>query len=364
MHLISYIRANIYSGRGPLVGRAHWASFVSALCWLCGAALVVPVTATAQLNSIQSARVLSSRMPRTWASVRWDTVWVQGGPDGTVTFGAPVAIVSRGGTVYVGDGMLHEVVALDAHTGKVKWRVSSGTGLELKNPSTLVPLENGALLVADPSTSRLYVIGAGGNGHREVTLPQSAGLLHSACALDGGTWALEIFEAGAPLVLVDTTGRIVGRRSSKFERTKNGMFAGQAQFAGESEPGACVLMQLHGEAFSWLAPDGTPGVARPYITTSSRYEALRTKDARELLPQTALSGVVGGGELWIATPNPQADSANIIDRYHSNGAYFGSLRVPRNISLFARAGDVLYIVHGFAGRPVVSALRVTVSPSK
>jgi hypothetical protein len=299
---------------------------------------------------------------------RWGVLWTIGGTAEDTTLLYPTRLVADGGKVYVLDPGGPRVLAFFISTGKLAWtygRLGSGPS-EMRKPNA-IGLRNSRLLIADAALSRITALDTTGRTLKETQL-QSGLFVHDMCVQSDTSLVIVGPEpSGSALTAFGADGKVTAMLQAPELKAPPGLPFPPVLATAVPNAGGCVFAAQRQNALLMLQADSriavTPyieGYTNPKAETNARGEPVRPRSA-------ALAIATDNQRVIVAFEGASAEAGHILDFYSaSTGQYQFSIPAPyppiKRVVSIAKAGNIVVILYGRDGGPVITAYAVSGLP--
>lgn len=310
--------------------------------------------------------------PRTMEEIRWERVFRIGGrPGDTLLFGLPRIAADSTGVSAV-DRHAGRVLRFD-RSGGVRWSFGRAGGgpHEFRHPRDVHVDGQGRTWVLDAANARLTVLGPDGVAAFLVPLDRLGFVPDRFVPLPGDEVLLLDPRAERPWIRVDRRGRVVGRRDLPWRRFRElDPLAAQMHLTPVGDAGGWVAAFAFGDRFLAFDADGRLAhqgwfpetIPFPAVRVHSSGSPLgRQSTSRKLLdPTFAAVGLTRSRDrLYVHFAGRSELAYRLLDSFDlRDGAYLGSVRLPRPVARVALGGDLLYVAYADP-YPTLAAWRPT-----
>lgn len=297
-----------------------------------------------------------SELGRTVADVQWDTVWQTNITFMDSTIPSPSLLEYNRGQLFVVDRSTPRIVALDANSGAMLWKVGRiGAGPEeFAGVAALFPAREGGVAVVDFLNRRIVELSAHGEFVRTVSIAGMGQQPNQVCQYDDRFLVADVFQPN--LLELDSTGALVEKLSPIWPDLVNAKWEShQVSLANNDTGDRCLVALSTGRGFALLSSGENPVVA-PYVEQFEVYGlGDRAKEGEMEVWATYGSSFVGDTAMILFSGN-SSNRSQWIDRYNSaSGKYLDTYLLPFKTPRFAAGGDTLFVLD--TARTGIVALR-------
>lgn len=299
-------------------------------------ACALPLPLLAQSKTVPNGK-------RTFAADSfWVREWVRGNSKEPDLLTEPRHVVAAHGIVVVLDDGTREITAFDARTGQSRFNLQAkgeGPG-EFRRPLLIAATQSG-FAVVDQATSRVTAFDSLGRLQWNAPLLDAVSS-NGICVLRRGLLISKTSGAIGSILLSDTTGRLLSRRTLDERGRKADDLAWSTHVTGPDASDNCVFARQYGANWYVVSPSG-PLAMHTYIEAGSE-PAVNTKQAKkgkvsgkqivEVTHTTdadpiASNAMLLGDTLIVRATGSGRNQYRLLDYYViSSGAYLYSRRLP------------------------------------
>lgn len=280
------------------------------------------------------------------------------------------AIAADDSLVYILDRWHGDVLALDARSGRRRWRWRPSTGNDARPdaaaPASGLSTSAPGVLVARPDGRALIELDRRGRAMRTIVLDRRE-FLFGICALPDRRALVATARSAAAWLLVGGGApprAVPPPWPDSMARPAVGWQGAPAPLPGDA---GCAIALSVGAGFAVIAPHGAARAA-PYVepVAPARFvdrpvhQGARNGVARKLDGATiaATGAAVHGDTLFVAFGGTSADRGRLVDRYlWRSGRYAGSWRLASAGARIAITRERLYVLGDADGQPTIAAYR-------
>ena len=280
------------------------------------------------------------------ANVQWDTVWQTSRTFMDSVLPAPGLMTFNRGRLFVFDGTMAHLVAIDAESGAPLWTVGRlGKGPEeFAGVAALFRDRASGVGVVDIQNRRITRVTALGQVSGRVPLT-SGQQPNQVCAFgDNRFVAADVFQLS--LLVVDSTGALIKRLSPLWPDLA-GTTSNDSRQVGlwNDEAGSrCLVTLFSGRGFALLSPGQEPVVGR-YVETFDAFGMGERKDEREIQFWATGDAEFVADTALILFAGRTIDRGRLIDRFNgASGRYLDSYRLPFKTTEFAAGNGLMFVL--------------------
>lgn len=286
-----------------------------------------------------------SELGRTVVDVQWDTVWQTSITFMDSTIPSPGLLEYNRGQLFVVDRSTPRIVALDARSGAMLWKVGRmGAGPEeFAGVSALFPAREGGVAVVDFLNRRIVELSAHGEFARTVSIAGMGQQPNQVCQYDDRFLVADVFQPR--LLESDSTGVLVEKLSPLWPDLVTAKWESHQVSLANNETGdRCLVALSTGRGFALLTSGEKPVIA-PYVEEFEVYGlGNRVKEGKMEVWATYSASFVGDTVMLLFSGN-SPNRLRWIDRYNSaSGKYLDTYLLPFKTGRFAAGGGTLFVL--------------------
>lgn len=280
---------------------------------------------------------------RRFLATQWDTAWRTPGALMDTLLPNLSALGIAGDLVVATDATRPAIVALDLHTGRLRWQLSQrGAGPhDVADPIQVITLSSG-VAVLDLGNRRLTHVDAQGVPHTFTSLASAGAQPNDACAYGSDFLSADPYRA--TLFRLNADGAAIDTLTLPWpDLATAGMWSRQVMLRSDASGERCVLALMSGRGFAI----GGPGMAWRLVPYVERFEVTGVGDRADEPPGNApffatLDVAFSGDTVLVLFAGRTPDEYRVVDLYAgATGQYLHSLRLPIETSAIAVAGEYL-----------------------
>jgi hypothetical protein len=338
--------------------RARCLGAAAPALWLlaCAAQEDAPELWTAS-HALEDRRVLASDIQE---------LWHLGGTLQDTLLSLPLFLQADTGLVLVFDDGARRLIALDAHTGEIRWTFGRQGG----GPDEFVSVRDvridadGRIAVLDQANARVLLLDREGKPLHHVRLAHPSLALH-VVPLSADRLLLVTDDPREPLVVIDTSGTVVQRHPfawDGFGRLR--LMARQGTVASAGTDWAYAFLFGNGwfpyRGVTPLGPIGRYLEHQEFVRPVTRRSGNVTQTLMPFQPCAACSASLNDGILYVysARRGPQRPPYVDLFRWETT-EYLGSIVYPRSVQSIVVSGELAYVLW-HTPVPRLSAVKLTI----
>jgi hypothetical protein len=261
------------------------------------------------------------------------------------------------GQLYVLDNAIERIVALDAETSALRWKVGRrGAGPEeFAGIASLFPDRDGGVAVVDIQNRRITRVSALGKVLGAVSTGTMGQQPNQVCPFgDNRFLVADVFQ---PLLLeFDSTGALIERLSPIWPDLANARLESyQVTLHSDATSTRCLVALGTGRGFALLFPGQKPVVGR-YVEEFDVYGVGARKDEGKIAFWATYDAAFVADTVLMLFAGKTPDKYRLVDRYSAtSGEYLDTYRLPSETGRFAAGGGMLFVLD--TSRTMILALR-------